>query len=61
MPTKDQKTPEPREPLEAAFDQMVHCAFELEDESRLATTAVMRLFLRRRKALVAPSSPGTPT
>jgi hypothetical protein len=42
-------------------EQVKRNSADLEAESRLATTAVMRLFLRRREALFGASPPRLPT
>jgi len=59
MPTHEQKITNPIEMFEAAtFDRGADCSSDLDEvASRLATTAVMRLFLRRRALLLGLSSP----
>jgi hypothetical protein len=62
MPTGEEKTPSQTEMFEAVFDRVARCSSDLDEvASRLATTAVMRLFLRRRALLLGlPSPTSTP-
>jgi hypothetical protein len=55
MTTQGQKNTEPSEKIVPAFGDELRSDGDLEVEARLAMTAVMRLFLRRRNALVGQS------
>ena len=58
MPAQEQKTTDPIEMFEATFDRGADRSSDLDEAAlQLATTEVMRLFLRRRALLLGLSSP----
>jgi hypothetical protein len=57
MPTQEQKTTNPVEMFEATFDRGAQFSPDFDDAAvSLATSEVMRLFLRRRRVLLGLSS-----
>jgi len=58
MPTQVQANPNPIETFEARLDRGADYGCDLDEAaSRLATTEVMRLFLRRRAVLLGLAPP----